>query len=108
MLSAMVTLLASTQHKRQRAGLDVISGLALSSDSAAKKLLTPQTLQHLQVRPMAVTSAVTAATSQPRLACCTTAAQSLACAASKSVDRKAVQVWELCLCSCSSCVWQWC
>ena len=50
MLSAMVTLLASTQHKRQRAGLDVISGLALSSDSAAKKLLTPQTLQHLQVR----------------------------------------------------------
>ena len=47
-LSAMVTLLASTQHKRQRAGLDVISGLALSSDSAARKLLTPQTLQHLQ------------------------------------------------------------
>ena len=54
MLSAMVTLLASTQHKRQRAGLDVISGLALSSDSAAKKLLTPQTLQHLQVRIRAV------------------------------------------------------
>ena len=50
-LSAMVTLLASTQHKRQRAGLDVISGLALSSDSAARKLLTPQTLQHLQASP---------------------------------------------------------
>lgn len=48
-MSAMVTLIASLRHKRQLAGLGVISGLALSSESAARKLLSPVVLSCLQV-----------------------------------------------------------
>lgn len=48
-MSAMVSLIASLRHKRQLAGLGVIAGLALSSDSAARKLLSPEVLSCLQV-----------------------------------------------------------
>lgn len=47
-LSAMLALIRSVKHKSQLAGLAVISGLALSSEAAAKKLLTPEVLQALK------------------------------------------------------------
>ena len=49
-LSTMVTLISSLKHKNQLAGLAVISGLALSSEAAARKLLTPEVLKCLKVR----------------------------------------------------------
>ena len=48
-LSAMLSLIGSVKHKNQLAGLAVISGLALSSEAAARKLLTPETLGCLKV-----------------------------------------------------------
>ena len=49
-LSTMVSLISSLKHKNQLAGLAVISGLALSSEAAARKLLTPEVLKCLKVR----------------------------------------------------------
>ena len=48
-LSTMVTLISSLKHKNQLAGLAVISGLALSSEAAARKLLTAEVLKCLKV-----------------------------------------------------------
>ena len=45
----MVSLIQSVKHKNQLAGLKVISGLALSSETAAKKLLTKELLNGLKV-----------------------------------------------------------
>lgn len=44
-LRTMLTLMSSLKHKSQLAGLQVIAGLALTSEAAAQKLLTPQVLQ---------------------------------------------------------------
>lgn len=51
-MSAMISLIGSLRHKRQLAGLHVISGLALSSESAARKLLSAEVLGSLQVKPL--------------------------------------------------------
>ncbi len=48
----MVSLIQSVKHKNQLAGLKVISGLALSSETAAKKLLTKELLIGLKVGVM--------------------------------------------------------
>lgn len=48
-LSAMLALIGSVKHKNQLAGLAVISGLAMSSEAAAKKLLTSDALHCLKV-----------------------------------------------------------
>lgn len=48
-LATMVSLIQSVKHKNQLAGLKVISGLALSSETAAKKLLTKELLGGLKV-----------------------------------------------------------
>lgn len=45
MLSAMLSLMRSVKHKSQLAGLHVITGLALTSEASARKLLTPDVLQ---------------------------------------------------------------
>ena len=45
----MVALIQSKKHKNQLAGLSVIAGLALSSEAAARKLLTPDLLSSLMV-----------------------------------------------------------
>lgn len=50
-MKAMVSLIGSLRHKRQLAGLRVIAGLALSSDSAARKLLSPEVLGCIQASP---------------------------------------------------------
>ena len=44
-LSAMLSLICSVKHKSQLAGLQVIAGLALTSEAAAQRLLTPEVLQ---------------------------------------------------------------
>jgi hypothetical protein len=44
-LRTMLSLMRSLKHKSQLAGLHVIAGLALTSEVAARKLLTPQVLQ---------------------------------------------------------------
>ena len=44
-LAAMLELITSVKHKSQLAGLQVIAGLALTSEAAAQKLLTPEVLQ---------------------------------------------------------------
>ena len=51
-LTTMVSLIQSVKHKNQLAGLKVISGLALSSETAAKKLLTKELLVGLKVGVM--------------------------------------------------------
>ena len=48
-LATMISLIQSVKHKNQLAGLKVISGLALSSETAAKKLLTKELLSGLKV-----------------------------------------------------------
>ena len=48
-LATMVSLIQSVKHKNQLAGLKVVSGLALSSEAAAKKLLTKELLTGLKV-----------------------------------------------------------
>ena len=48
----MISLIQSVKHKNQLAGLKVISGLALSSETAAKKLLTKELLSGLKVAPL--------------------------------------------------------
>jgi hypothetical protein len=49
-LATLVSLIGSVKHKSQLAGLGVISGLALSSETAARKLLTNHLLTALKVR----------------------------------------------------------
>ena len=44
-LAAMLSLIGSVKHKSQLAGLQVIAGLALTSEAAAQRLLTPEVLQ---------------------------------------------------------------
>ena len=44
-LAAMLELITSVKHKSQLAGLQVIAGLALTSEAAAHRLLTPEVLQ---------------------------------------------------------------
>ncbi len=44
-LAAMLSLICSVKHKSQLAGLQVIAGLALTSEAAAQRLLTPEVLQ---------------------------------------------------------------
>jgi len=48
-LATLVSLIGSVKHKSQLAGLGVISGLALSSETAARKLLTKDLLTALKV-----------------------------------------------------------
>ena len=49
-LAAMNGLIGSMKHANQLAGLQVVAGLALASDSAARRLLSPELLQNLMVR----------------------------------------------------------
>jgi hypothetical protein len=51
-LATLVSLISSVKHKSQLAGLGVISGLALSSETAPKKLLTKDLLTGLKVPPL--------------------------------------------------------
>lgn len=48
-LAAMLSLICSAKHKSQLAGLQVLSNLALVSNTAAKKLLSHRLLAALEV-----------------------------------------------------------
>ena len=57
-LATMISLIRSIKHKNQLAGLAVVSGLALSSASAAKKLLTTDLLNGLEVTLLGLADAL--------------------------------------------------